>query len=433
VITDARSIGGQSYATAYTYDLADNVTQIVYPSGRIVDYSYDALGRISGVTTKANAGASAETVASSVAYQPFGPLKGLTYGNGLSLVRSFDSDGRLATHRVSFGAQDTQNLTYGYDTASNITAITDGVNGARSESFGYDQLYRLVSASGAYGYLTWSYDAVGNRTNQSLSGGGGFSELYSYATDSNRLLSVMRGADTRSFTYLPSGQVARDNRNASQDFTLGYDAAGRFKQLDNLASPVATYQHNALGQRVLKTLPANRAFHFDQSGRLLQEHTTPVTTTPVAHIWLGDLPLAVEQSGNLYYTHPDHRGATLRITDSAQALKWDAILTPFGETHSLPAQALAHNPRLPGQFLDTEGNTGWHQNYFRTYDPSIGRYAQSDPIGLEGGLNTFAYVRNNPVGAVDFFGLDEALGLIDCGRLRAGTQRTITQYTVPSR
>jgi YD repeat-containing protein len=156
VIADARSIGGQSYATGYAYDLADNVTQIVYPSGRIVDYSYDALGRISGVTTKANAGAAAETVASSVAYQPFGPLKGLTYGNGLSLVRTFDSDGRLATHRVSFGAQDTQNLTYGYDTASNITTITDAVNAGRSESFGYDQLYRLVSASGAYGYLTWT-------------------------------------------------------------------------------------------------------------------------------------------------------------------------------------------------------------------------------------------------------------------------------------
>jgi RHS repeat-associated protein len=405
VTADARSIGGQSYATAYAYDLADNVTQIVYPSGRIVDYSYDGLGRISGVTTKANAGAASETVASSVDYQPFGPLKGLTYGNGLSLVRSFDADGRLATHRVSFGAQDTQNLTYGYDTASNITAITDGVNGARSENFGYDQLYRLVSASGAYGYLTWGYDAVGNRTNQSLAGGGGFSELYSYATDSNRLLSVVRGVDTRGFTYLPSGQVARDNRNTSQDFTLGYDAAGRFKQLDNLASPVATYQHNALGQRVLKSLPSNRAFHFDRKGKLLQEYTTPVTTTPAAHIWLGDLPLAVEQSGNLYYTHPDHRSTTMRITDGAQALKWDAILTPFGETHSLPAQALAYNPRLPGQFVDTEGNTGWHQNYFRTYDPSIGRYLQSDPIGLGGGLNTYGYVLQDPIGRVDPLGL----------------------------
>jgi RHS repeat-associated protein len=247
-------------------------------------------------------------------------------------------------------------------------------------------------------------DAVGNRTNQSLAGGG-FSELYSYATDSNRLLSVARGADTRGFTYLPSGQVSRDQRNASQDFTLGYDAAGRFKQLDNLASPVATYQHNALGQRVLKTLPANRAFHFDQDGALLQEYTTPVTATPVAHIWLGDLPLAVEQSGNLYYTHPDHRGATLRITDNAQALKWDAILTPFGETNSLPAQALAYNPRLPGQFVDTEGNTGWHYNYFRTYEPAVGRYMQSDPIGLRGGLNTYAYVRGSPIMLIDPFGL----------------------------
>lgn len=403
VTQDARTIGGQSYATAYAYDLADNISAITYPSGRIVEYAYDTLGRISGVTTKASAGASSETVASSVAYQPFGPLKGLTYGNGLSLVRTFDNDGRIASHRVSFGAQDTQNVAYGYDTASNITSITDSVNGSRSETFSYDALYRLITASGAYGYLTYDYDAVGNRTNHAKSGS--YSELYSYATDSNRLLSVIRGADTRSFTYLPSGQVSRDNRNTSQDYALGYDAAGRFKQLDNLSSPVATYQHNALGQRVLKSLPANRAFHYDRKGRLLQEYTTPITTTPIAHIWLGDLPLATEQSGNLYYTHPDHRSTTLRVTDGAQALKWDAILTPFGETHSLPAQALTYGPRFPGQFIDNEGNTGWHQNWFRTYDPSLGRYAQSDPIGLRGGRNTYAYVSGNPIGFADAMGL----------------------------
>jgi RHS repeat-associated protein len=64
---------------------------------------------------------------------------------------------------------------------------------------------------------------------------------------------------------------------------------------------------------------------------------------------------------------------------------------------------LAYNRRFPGQYFDAE--TGKHYNYFRDYDPSIGRYIESDPIGLKAGLNTYAYVESAPLDDVDFFGL----------------------------
>jgi YD repeat-containing protein len=76
--TDTRVIGANSYATAYTYDAAGHVLTETYPSGRIVTYSRDTLGRVSGVTTKQNAGASPVTVGSSVTYEPFGPLDAMT-------------------------------------------------------------------------------------------------------------------------------------------------------------------------------------------------------------------------------------------------------------------------------------------------------------------------------------------------------------------
>ena len=63
---------------------------------------------------------------------------------------------------------------------------------------------------------------------------------------------------------------------------------------------------------------------------------------------------------------------------------------------------------LAGQYYDQE--TSLHYNYHRYYDPATGRYLTADPIGLEGGINVFAYANNNPVNFVDPWGL-EGIGI----------------------
>ena len=90
------------------------------------------------------------------------------------------------------------------------------------------------------------------------------------------------------------------------------------------------------------------------------------------------------------------------MTDGTKAVVWDRQARPFGETISL--SGTADLPlRFPGQYYDSE--TGLHYNYFRDYDPSTGRYVQSDPTGLLGGLNTYVYVLDNPIRLTDPLGL----------------------------
>lgn len=99
-----------------------------------------------------------------------------------------------------------------------------------------------------------------------------------------------------------------------------------------------------------------------------------------------------------YYFHNDHLGTPQVLTDVNQAVVWQGDYDPFGKVTETVA-TVEQNLRFPGQYLDRE--SGLHYNYFRTYDPTIGRYTQSDPIGLGGGINTYGYAYQNAISYTD--------------------------------
>src|SRR5262249_37820683 len=110
----------------------------------------------------------------------------------------------------------------------------------------------------------------------------------------------------------------------------------------------------------------------------------------------------------MYFIYPDHLNTPRSVTNFANQTVWSWINDePFGNgtANDNPSGlgAFAFNLWFPGQYFDKETNL--HYNYFRDYDPAIGRYIQSDPIGLRGGINTYGYVGADPLGSIDSEGL----------------------------
>jgi RHS repeat-associated protein len=106
---------------------------------------------------------------------------------------------------------------------------------------------------------------------------------------------------------------------------------------------------------------------------------------------------SVNQPGTRFYIAPDHLGAPHQITDASGAAAWLWNHDPFGTGDA--TGAFGYELRFPGQFFDQ--STKLHYNYFRDYDPGTGAYIESDPIGLQGGVNTFADVGGNPINLID--------------------------------
>ncbi len=117
----------------------------------------------------------------------------------------------------------------------------------------------------------------------------------------------------------------------------------------------------------------------------------------------GLLSVPVQAALELYYMHNDHLGTPQMITDANRDVVWKGRMMPFGRV-DVEVEVVTNHRRFAGQHYDIESALNY--NYFRNYDPGLGRYIQSDPTGLRGGLNTYAYAASNPLGNVDPFGLD---------------------------
>jgi RHS repeat-associated protein len=369
----------------YTNGLLASVTT---PYGATIAYTYTH-GKVTGISINGAA------LLSTVLYEPFGPTRGWTWGNGTLAVRDYDQDGKV-TLIDSAGLN-----TYQYDDAFRITQITDSQAAANSWTYGYDPQDRLTNATKTGTSQGFSYDADGNRLSQT----GTANTTLTYPATSNRLQSAI-GSGTKTYTYDTAGNITSDGT-----IVYTYNNRGRMKTAKNGTAAAVTYTYDGMGQRIKKT-GTTRFFVYDEAGHLLGEYNASGTMVQ-EFVWMGDIPVAVltPKTGgvNVFYIHTDHLNTPRKITrPTDNKLRWTWNPTPFGtgapNENPQALGAFVFPLRFPGMYADTE--TGNFYNYFRTYSPELGRYLESDPIGLAAGVNTYAYVGGNPLSRYDSLGLD---------------------------
>ena len=278
---------------------------------------------------------------------------------------------------------------YTYDASGRLSMITDTYG--RSLSYQFNEAGRVASITTPDGPMGYLYDALGNLAQ------------ISYPDDSTE---IYHYEDTR-FPHVLTG-------------------------ITKATSLKAEYLYNGLGQRTVKTRHkedgTQRTFHYhyDQQGQLIAEtkyDRLGRKRLSREYVWLSNKPVAqwktrYRANGKVrdrikVYIHSDHLNAPSKATNDAQQIVWEWNREAFGlgRTDNDPDadESKTNIPlRFAGQYKD--GESGLFYNYFRYYNPQTGRYVTSDPIGLNGGINTYGYAGSNPVYWIDPYGLTQTVG-----------------------
>ncbi len=428
---------GESSTFVFAYTRAGRLSSLTYPSGMKVSYPRNKLGQVIEVVV--TQGTTAKIFANNIAYYPFGPLSRIEFlppgspnsnpyvvgpeaklarsdamhaaasgggctprpGGGCNPVPATNPIVQTRAYDQDYAIQSVGGLNYQVDRLGNIESIVDSTGG---NTFAYDHLDRLTNVRNsdtAADVSIFTHDPTGNRlTRQDAAA---TPTIYTYPTSSHRL------GDVAGVSRLFDANGNTRQIGTNQFFT--YDERNRMVDFRSSSSIIVRkYEYNAKGERVRKYRNAltHASYLYDESGRLLSETKTNLIGNIVTQdiIWLDDMPIGLSQNGALHGILTDHLNAPRQVfLTSTQAVqwRWDLVDNAFGEKPAV-ASGVDLDLRFPGQLYD--GESGLHYNYFRDYEPGTGRYAQSDPIELAGGINTYEYSYSSPYKYSDNLGLN---------------------------
>lgn len=404
-ITYGLGMSAISQKLQYSYDADGNLTKLTYPDNTAIQYQYDK-GQLSKAILPNG---------ESIKWRDYqwGLPKTIEYPHA---VQTNQYDERQQPSQISLTANGKILLQrqYSYDAVGNIIKLKQEKH---ETSYQYDALDQLTQAkpdTTAQQAEAYSYDSIGNRI-----GSAGQASAWQY-NQLNQLSQWGEGGNQTTLSYTTDGHLASEASHNGQRH-YHYNAAGRLDSISNDNNEIVHYQYDPFGRRISKTVNGETTYfiyssegliaELDQTGKITKAYGwEPDTDWGTSPLWVA-IPTVDQtlQNASYHYLITDHTGTPQLAVNSNGEQSWKIQSDAFGNSILDEHNQITLNLRFAGQYYD--GESGLSYNYQRDYDPRTGRYIEADPIGLAGGLNTFAYAGNNPLGYIDPTGQNPVLVL----------------------
>ncbi|HXF39109.1 MAG TPA: RHS repeat-associated core domain-containing protein [Blastocatellia bacterium] len=427
-----RVMDGRSYVTSYQYNAANQLTQMTYPSGRLLSLGHDNNGRVTSVGS----------FLSSVTYDAIGQLTGTTLGNAVTESYGYDTNRMQLTSQVATQSGGStgglMNLTYSYQAsagqmgagtttgnAGQLMSVSGTIGGlTESAAYTYDDLGRLVTSNqtsnGSTAQRRFAYDRWGNRTGMwdATSVGNQIQSIalqQSGGTPTNRIASVTAGS-TLNYTYDAAGNVTNDGVH-----NYGYDSENRVVSVDG--GSTASYAFDNRNRRYKKTVGTTATHYVWEGSQVLAEHNGSTGAVLIDYVYSGSRMLAKVASGSTQYFLSDRLSVRLVLDGSGNVLGRQSHL-PFGEDFGESGTQERHH--FTSYERDDESATDYAVN--REYSESVGRFMRVDPLPSQSKLsktrgcgerkryagslswNSYGYGHNDSINTTD------RMGLWPCGK-----------------